>query len=89
MDKKYFETPFVLLTRGPIDPGPGDDNGPGSDSGGNNPYACGFDEWAALFHEEKDGIEGVSFDDYRKWWIDNNLSINDWNYYNPGKDISR
>ena len=59
MDKKYFEAPFILLTRGPGKPGPGDDYGPGSGGDGTGPYAVGYDEWMALFHEEKDGLDGI------------------------------
>ncbi|MBQ2062806.1 MAG: hypothetical protein II458_09090 [Oscillospiraceae bacterium] len=89
MTKKYFEIPFVLLTRGPVEPDPGGDDGPGSGSGGNNPYAVGFDEWMALFHEEKDGLDGVTFEDYRLWWIENKLSTDAWNTFNPGKKLTR
>ena len=84
MAKKYFEYPYVLLTRGGLDPNPNPDPDSGYGSGlGNVPYACSFDEWKEVFHVETWGNDNqLTFDDYRQWWINNNLGSLQWEKYN-------
>ena len=84
MAKKYFEYPFVLLTRGASTGGDASDTGYGSGQGTpDDPYACSFADWMAVFHVETYGNDNqLTFDDYRQWWINNNLGSLQWEKYN-------
>lgn len=92
MAKKYFAYPYVLLTRGPGDT-PGDDVDPGYGSGlgtpdGTIPTPCNFSGWQQLFACDMDTDGDMDMEDYRRWWLSNNLSAEAWQEYNPGIDLN-
>ncbi len=94
MAKKYFAFPYVLLTRG-HDDNPGDDvnpffgSGTGTPEDGEVPTPCNFSGWLQLFACHMDDDSDIDREDYRLWWLHNNLSAEAWNEYNPGIDLNQ
>lgn len=83
MNKKYFEYPFVLLTRGI---GEGDQPDPEVGSAQNTIDACSFAAWQQ-FGVDMDGDGDIDFDDYRRWYSQH-FGNTGWGDYNPGISIT-
>lgn len=84
MAKKYFAYPYVLLTRGPLTPGDGEETEEGSVHSNASP--CSFDTWLKWYHVDLDKDGDEDEDDYGIWWLNHGFSVADWNEFNPGKD---
>lgn len=75
MNKKYFEYPFVLLTRG-IGEGEQPGSEVGSAHGTTDPCSWAF--WYANFGVDFTGDGNITFADYQEWWRQNGFSLADW-----------
>lgn len=76
-----FVFPSVILTGWG---GEGSDTGHGSGgtTGSGDIMACTFDEWLEMYGDDYNGDGDIDREDYRKWWLDNELDEDLWNEYN-------
>ena len=87
MNKKYFEYPYVLLTRGGITPG--EDPDPVHGSAHSTVDPCSFEFWQTHYQVDLDGDGDFDFDDYSKWWLaqavlnPSDFNTESWSGYNP------
>ncbi len=89
MSKMFFENPLIF--RDPITPDPTDPVivVPGSGQGGEDPFACSFDDWMTGFKSDITGNGTIDFDDYQAWWQQNlakyptEFSQANWARFNP------
>jgi len=67
-----------------LEPG-GDDvvTGEGTGQSGDEIWACSFEDWLIMFSDDYDGNTEIDFDDYRKWWKDNEFGEDLWSEFNP------
>ncbi len=86
MAKKLFKLPTVLLAAGWG--GDGDETGGGSAGTSDDITACDYSEWLEMYGDDYDLDDDIDFDDYRTWWIDNNLSEDTWDVINPDTPLN-
>lgn len=82
MAKKSFKLPMLILTGWG---GDGSDTGLGSGGTSDDITACTYEEWKEMYwgDYDLDGEEGT-FNDYKTWWFENELSEDLWYELNPG-----
>lgn len=88
MPNKKFRTPIVYFS--PINPGDEGETGLGSGDDTTDDYpvvAMSFDAWKDHFANDNDEDGDIDFDDYGLWWYWEDLSLDDWEDFNPGIDF--
>ena len=91
MAKRRFVMPTIILNSG----WSGGDGGETGDGSGGLPgpddidyTKCGYEEWLEWFPADNNLDDVIDFEDYRTWWIENELSEEDWNLLNPGTPLN-
>lgn len=81
MSKKLFKSPFILGLS--IDD-EGDDTviGGGTGQSSTDIWACSFEDWMTMYGEDLNGDGYTDFNDYRKWWLDNEFDEDTWDLFN-------
>lgn len=85
MAKKSFIKPVILNSGWG---GEGSDVAPGSGGTSTNVTAVTFDEWIEMYGEDMDLDDDIDFDDYRTWWLENELDPALWESFNPSQPLN-
>lgn len=83
MAKNLFRNPMILNGLGDIDDD--DDEGNGSAQSGQNPFACGYDDWMTLFATDYDN-NGPDLKDYSHWWYAQGYTWEQWLQFGNSAD---
>ena len=61
----------------------------GGGSAGTSPdiTAVSFNEWLEMYGDDYNLDDSIDFDDYRTWWIENELSDEVWAAFNPNDPL--
>ncbi len=77
---KNFIKPVILKSSWG---GDGSEIGGGSAGSSTDISAVDFYEWIEMYGEDFDNDGDIDWDDYRTWWIDNELDPDIWDFLNP------